>query len=133
MGAGGGAGGVFYAINQTLPIGTYIIGVGRGGIGGSTAEEQGAYGTDQDGTESFIKVGTSYLTYSLGGVSQQLRGFGGGGGGVYYSANTLDGRNGGSGGGAGEGNENALRTPGSATQPATYWNGTAYVVGGKAG
>ena len=108
--------------------------MGRGGTGGSTAEEQGAYGTDQDGVESYIKVGTSYLTYSLGGVSQQLRGFGGGGGGVYYSPNTLDGRNGGSGGGCSEDAYfNALRTPGSATQPETYWNGTAYVVGGKVG
>jgi hypothetical protein len=135
MGAGGGAGGVFYVVNQTLPIGTYIIGVGRGGIGGSSVEDQGTLGADQDGVESYIKVGSSYLTYSLGGVSQQLRGLGGGGGGVYFNPSFVNGRNGGSGGGCAETNNNGfvINTAGSATQPATYWNGTAYVVGGKAG
>ena len=135
MGGGGGAGGVVYAVSQTLLQGTYIVKVGRGGIGGSTTEEQGTAGVNQDGVESSLmnSNGTSYISFALGGISQEMRGYGGGGGGVYYAANNLDGRNGGSGGGCSEGNENALRTPGSATQPATYWNGTAYVVGGKAG
>jgi hypothetical protein len=134
MGGGGGAGGVVYSINQILPASTYKVNVGRGGIGGSTAEEEGAYGTDQDGIESSLmnSNGTSYISLSLGGTSRELRGFGGGGGGVYY--NNLNGRNGGSGGGSTENNPSyALTTPGTATQPATYWNGSAYVVGGKAG
>ena len=136
MGGGGGAGGVVYAINQILPASTYKINVGRGGIGGSTAEEQGTAGIDQDGVESSLmnSDGSSYISLTLGGVSQQLRGLGGGGGGVYYNASFLNGRNGGSGGGCTENNPGfGLNTPGSATQPATYWNGSAYVVGGKAG
>ena len=136
MGGGGGAGGVVYAINQLLPASTYKVNVGRGGIGGSTAEEQGTAGIEQDGTESSLmnSNGTSYISLTLGGVSQQLRGLGGGGGGVYYNASFLNGRSGGSGGGCTENNPGfGLNTPGSATQPATYWNGSAYVVGGKAG
>ena len=136
MGGGGGAGGVVYAINQLLPASTYKVNVGRGGIGGSTAEEQGTAGIEQDGTESSLmnSNGTSYISLTLGGTSQQLRGLGGGGGGVYYNASFLNGRNGGSGGGCTENNPGfGLNTPGTATQPATYWNGSAYVVGGKAG
>ena len=136
MGGGGGAGGVVYSINQILPASTYKVNVGRGGIGLSTAEEQGTAGTDQDGIESSLmnSDGSSYISQTLGGVSQQLRGYGGGGGGVYYSASFLNGRNGGSGGGCSENNPGyGLNTPGSATQGNTYWNGSAYVVGGKAG
>jgi len=136
MGGGGGAGGVVYSINQILPASTYKVNVGRGGIGGSTAEEQGTAGTDQDGIESSLmnNDGSSYISQTLGGVSQQLRGYGGGGGGVYYNASFLNGRNGGSGGGCTENNPGyGLNTPGSATQGNTYWNGSAYVVGGKAG
>jgi hypothetical protein len=136
MGGGGGAGGVVYTINQILPASTYKVNVGRGGIGLSTAEEQGTAGTDQDGIESSLmnSNGTSYISLTFGGISQQLRGYGGGGGGVYYNASFLNGRNGGSGGGCTENNPGfGLNTPGTATQPATYWNGSAYVVGGKAG
>ena len=137
MGGGGGAGGVVYAINQLLPASTYKVNVGRGGIGGSTAEEQGTVGIDQDGTESSLmnSDGSSYISLTLGGVSQQLRGLGGGGGGVYYNPSFVNGRNGGSGGGCTESNNNGwvINTAGTATQPATYWNGSAYVVGGKAG
>jgi hypothetical protein len=136
MGGGGGAGGVVYSINQILPASTYKVNVGRGGIGLSTAEEQGTAGTDQDGVESSLmnNDGSSYISQTLGGVSQQLRGYGGGGGGVYYNASFLNGRNGGSGGGCTENNPGfGLNTPGSATQGNTYWNGSAYVAGGKAG
>ena len=136
MGGGGGAGGVVYAINQSLSAGTYTVKVGRGGIGVSTAEEQGTAGIDQDGVESSLmnSNASSYISLTLGGVSQQLRGYGGGGGGVYYNAAFLNGRNGGSGGGCTENNPGfGLNTPGSATQGNTYWNGSAYVVGGKAG
>ena len=136
MGGGGGAGGVVYAVSQTLLQGTYIVKVGRGGIGGSTAEEQGTAGVNQDGKESSLmnSDGSSYISLTLGGVSQQLRGYGGGGGGVYYDISSINGRNGGSGGGCSEKNADfAINTAGSATQPATYWNGSSYVVGGKAG
>jgi hypothetical protein len=136
MGGGGGAGGVVYSINQILPASTYKVNVGRGGIGLSTAEEQGTAGTGQDGIESSLmnSNGSSYISQTLGGVSQQLRGYGGGGGGVYFNASFLNGRNGGSGGGCSEANPGwGLNTPGTATQGNTYWNGSAYVVGGKAG
>jgi hypothetical protein len=138
MGAGGGAGGVVYAINQILPASTYKVNVGRGGIGLNLTDGtgQGTVGIDQDGTESSLmnSDGSSYISLTLGGVSQQLRGLGGGGGGVYFNASFLNGRNGGSGGGCTENNPGfGLNTPGSATQPITYFNGSAYVVGGKAG
>ena len=135
MGGGGGAGGVVYAINQTLSTGTYTVKVGRGGIGATLdAGGEGTYTANQDGGESSLmnSNGTSYISLTLGGVSRELRGFGGGGGGVYY--NNLNGRNGGSGGGSTENNPTyALTTPGSALQPATYWDGSTYVIGGKSG
>ena len=138
MGAGGGAGGVVYAINQLLPASTYKVNVGRGGIGLNLTDGtgQGTIGIDQDGTESSLmnSDGSSYISLTLGGTSQQLRGYGGGGGGVYYNTSFLNGRSGGSGGGCTEANPGfGLNTPGSATQGNTYWNGSAYVVGGKAG
>jgi hypothetical protein len=139
MGGGGGAGGIVYAINQTLSAGTYTVKVGRGGIGLTLTDAtgQGTIGIDQDGGESSLmnSNGSSYISLTLGGVSQQLRGYGGGGGGIYYNPSFVNGRNGGSGGGCTESNNNGfvVNTAGSATQPNTYWNGTAYVVGGKAG
>ena len=139
MGGGGGAGGVVYAISQTLSTGTYTVKVGRGGIGLTLTDAtgQGTIGIDQDGVESSLmnSNASSYISLTLGGVSQQLRGYGGGGGGIYYNPSFVNGRNGGSGGGCTESNNNGfvVNTAGSATQPATYWNGTAYVVGGKAG
>jgi len=138
MGAGGGAGGVVYSINQILPASTYKVNVGRGGIGLNLTDAtgQGTVGADQDGVESSLmnSDGSTYISQSLGGVSQQLRGYGGGGGGVYYSLSFVNGRSGGSGGGCTEANPGfGLNTPGSATQGNTYWNGSAYVVGGKAG
>jgi hypothetical protein len=139
MGGGGGAGGIVYAINQTLSTGTYTVKVGRGGIGLTLTDAtgQGTIGIDQDGGESSLmnSNGSSYISLTLGGVSQQLRGYGGGGGGIYYNPSFVNGRNGGSGGGCTESNNNGyvVNTAGSATQPNTYWNGTTYVVGGKAG
>jgi hypothetical protein len=139
MGGGGGAGGVVYAISQNLSVGTYTVKVGRGGIGLTLTDAtgQGTIGIDQDGVESSLmnSNGSSYISLTLGGVSQQLRGYGGGGGGIYYNPSFVNGRNGGSGGGCTESNNNGfvVNTAGSATQGNTYWNGTAYVVGGKAG
>ena len=137
MGGGGGAGGVVYAINQLLTASTYKINVGRGGIGTLASSNPTQYGTNQDGVESSLmnSNGTSYISLTLGGTSRELRGFGGGGGGTYNLPANAPGRNGGSGGGASETNDNSfiLNTVGSATQPATFWNGSSYVIGGKAG
>ena len=103
MGGGGGAGGVVYAINQTLPIGTYTVKVGRGGIGVSSSVDPPVIGVNQNGVESSLmnSNGTSYISFSLGGTSRELRGIGGGTGGSYYADDVLDGRDGGSGGGCG--------------------------------
>ena len=136
-GAGGGAGGVVYAVNQTHPIGTYSVRVGRGGIGGNPDTQPAQYGVDQDGVDSSLmnSNGSAYISLSLGGTSRELRGFGGGGGGAYNAPSIAPGRNGGSGGGTMETNDNGyiLNTIGLATQPATYWNGTSYVAGGNNG
>ena len=136
MGGGGGAGGLVYAINQIISKGTYVVRVGRGGIGGSTAEEQGTAGVNQDGAESSLMNNNgSYVNYSLDGISQEMRGRGGGGGGVYYDPNFVNGRNGGSGGGSSKSNNNGyiVNQAGSKTQGNTYWNGSSYVSGGNNG
>jgi hypothetical protein len=135
MGGGGGAGGVVYTINQRLVAGTYTIGVGRGGLGlALTGDGQGSIGADQDGKDSFIQLNGTDVSLPMGGVNQSLRGKGGGGGGVYYADAFVNGRDGGSGGGCTENNPGfGLRTPGSATQGNTLWNGHFYVAGGKAG
>jgi hypothetical protein len=136
-GAGGGAGGVVYAINQTLPIGTYTVKIGRGGIGANSSAGSWIYGSDQDGVDSSLmnSNGTSYISLTLGGVSRELRGFGGGGGGTYNIPQNTPGRSGGSGGGTMETNDNGyvLNAIGTATQPATLWNGSSYVAGGNNG
>ena len=136
MGAGGGAGGVVYVVNQILPPGRYSVRVGRGGIG-ADGNTSWIYGADQDGIESSLmnSTGSSYISLTLGGISRELRGFGGGGGGTYNIPQNTPGRNGGSGGGAMETNDNGfiLSTIGLATQPATLWNGASYVAGGSNG
>jgi len=135
MGGGGGAGGIVYTIQQELVAGTYTIGVGKGGLGlALTGDGQGSVGENQDGKDSFIQLNGTDVSLPMGGVNQSLRGKGGGGGGVYYADAFVNGRNGGSGGGCTENNPGfGLRTPGSATQGNTLWNGSSYVAGGKAG
>ena len=137
MGGGGGAGGIVYAINQTLSAATYRVRVGKGGVGINSSTDPSQLGINQDGVESSLmnSDASSYITLTLGGVSQQLRGLGGGGGGTFNTPATINGRGGGSGGGCSETYNNGwvINTAGTATQPATYWNGTAYVIGGKAG
>ena len=137
MGAGGGAGGVVYVVNQILPPGRYSVRVGRGGIGADGNAASWIYGADQDGIESSLmnSTGSSYISLTLGGISRELRGFGGGGGGTYNIPQNTTGRNGGSGGGTMETNDNGyiLGTIGLATQPATLWNGASYVAGGSNG
>jgi len=142
-GGGGGGGGVVYAVNQTLSTGTYQILVGAGGTGLTTTTYNidGTQGPNQNGADSGImnSTGSSYISSILGGVTQQMLGYGGGAGGVHTLASTgtrlnlLKGINGGSGGGSTEWYEQIARTPGNALQPATYWNGTAYVAGGRGG
>jgi len=135
MGGGGGAGGVVYTINQTLNAGTYTINVGKGGTGLQLLTDgQGTTGTEQDGKDSFIQLNGTDVSMLMGTTNQNLRGFGGGGGGIYFADATINGRNGGSGGGCSENNPGfGVRTAGSATQGNTLWNGLLYVAGGKAG
>ena len=136
MGGGGGAGGVVYTVNQTLS-GSYVISVGKGGDGISLAQDygtgQGTIGVEQDGFESSIlNTSGNYISLNMGGTNQDLRAFGGGGGGVYFDADTIPGRPGGSGGGSAE-RENAVYNGGTSLQPNTLWNGTSYVKGGSDG
>ena len=135
MGGGGGAGGVVYTINQTLNAGTYTIGVGKGGTGlPLLTDGQGTVGTDQDGKDSYIQLNGTDVSMLMGSANQNLRGFGGGGGGIYFADATINGRNGGSGGGCSENNPGfGIRTAGTATQGNTLWNGVSYVAGGKSG
>ena len=139
LGGGGGAGGIVYTINQTLN-GTYKIGVGKGGtgIGGSSTINN----VIQTGKESYIKDSNgSYIQLNMGGVNQDLIGFGGGTGGGYYtdSSHTYNdaiGQDGGSGGGASDIYNNSHTTTlpgGTATQANTFWNGTSYIAGGASG
>ena len=135
MGGGGGAGGVVYTINQTFNTGVYTIGVGKGGVGLPLFTEQGTFGTDQDGKDSYIQLNGTDVSMLMGSANQNLRGFGGGGGGVYFAPASVNGRNGGSGGGCSETNNNSfvINTAGTATQGNTMWNGVSYVAGGKNG
>ena len=137
-GGGGGAGGIFYGKNFILEAGNYVMVVGRGGIGQSgettirlsTADGQPTYLCYDDGLDTPIKV-------SLGGVIQQTIAYGGGSGATSVAGNatSLAGWMGGSGGGASEGivNSYAVNAAGATTQPATFWNGTSYVIGGRTG
>ena len=135
MGGGGGAGGVVYTINQIFNTGVYTIGVGKGGVGLSLLTDgQGSVGIDQDGRDSYIQLNGTDVSMLMGSANQNLRGFGGGGGGVYFADATINGRNGGSGGGCSENNPGfGIRTAGTATQGNTMWNGVSYVAGGKNG
>jgi len=135
MGGGGGAGGVVYTINQIFNTGVYTIGVGKGGVGlPLLTDGQGTVGTDQDGKDSYIQLNGTDVSMLMGSANQNLRGFGGGGGGVYVADATINGRNGGSGGGCSENNPGfGIRTAGTATQGNTMWNGVSYVAGGKNG
>jgi hypothetical protein len=135
MGGGGGAGGVVYTVNQMVNAGTYTIGVGKGGTGLQLLTDgQGTVGTDQDGKDSYIQLNGTDVSMLMGSANQNLRGFGGGAGGIYFADATINGRNGGSGGGCSENNPGfGIRTGGTATQGNTLWNGTSYVAGGKNG
>jgi hypothetical protein len=135
MGGGGGSGGVVYTVEQIMN-GTYNVGVGKGGLGILlNTDGQGTVGVDQDGSDSFIRNAgnTNDISLNMGGTSQNLRGFGGGAGGVYYDTSFVNGRNGGSGGGTSEGNNDTAYTTGTSIQPNTFWNGNSYIKGGSNG
>jgi hypothetical protein len=87
VGGGGGAGGVKTAINFGVTVQAYNITIGNGGAGGTT------------GHNSTVNDATNGQNSAFGSIEAT----GGGCGGKYYgSLNAcIDGRNGGSGGGAG--------------------------------
>jgi hypothetical protein len=82
QGGGGGGGGYVYLQNLTLPIGTYNVNVGNGGVAGTT-------GWGGNGNNSTITGGITYT--AIGG--------GGGAGGSALATITGIGNSGGSGGG----------------------------------
>ena len=140
-GGGGGGGGIFYAKNLILEAGNYVMVVGRGGIGQVYADPSTTSLATGNGQPTSLCYDDGLFTsvkFNLGGVIQEAVGFGGGRGasnnygGIAFD---LDGYAGGSGGGCTEGSSNAFaqNTAGATTQPATFWNGTTYVVGGTAG
>ena len=114
-GGGGGAGGVVIGTNIYLPIGTYTIVVGNGGIPASTA---GGYTIN--GNDSSITIGGTTITAK------------GGGGGVASLANAASGGSGGGGASDGNYNSSSAASNQSATQTLTGYgiNGTNVVFNG---
>jgi hypothetical protein len=97
-GGGGGAGGILQSRELWLPLGTYNVTVGLGGVGGA-AKESGSNGGD-----SKISHATRIMsTVAVGG---------GGGGGI-----NLPGKDGGSGGGGGLSTSTKLKTAGGGCVP----------------
>lgn len=138
VGGGGGGGGIFYGKNIILEAGNYKIVVGRGGIGqiGQTTVRL----PSANGEPTYLCYDGKYQTtvkFNLGGTMREAVGLGGGSGATAVSGdfNSYRGHNGGSGGGSSEGAANAYlaNNGGTTLQPATFWNGTAYEVGGTNG
>lgn len=138
VGGGGGGGGIFYGKNIILEAGNYKIVVGRGGIGqiGQTTVRLAS----ANGEPTYLCYDGKYETpvkFNLGGTMREAIGLGGGSGATAVAGNfnSYRGHNGGSGGGSSEGAANAYlaNNGGTALQPATFWNGTAYEVGGTNG
>lgn len=136
-GGGGGGGGIFYGKDLVMEAGSYVMIVGRGGVGVSGATTQRS--TNADGAPTMLCYDDGFLTpvrFSLGGVIQQAIGLGGGSGATNNAVPPkLTGWDGGSGGGSTDSitNSYAVNAGGIATQPATFWNGTSYEGGGTAG
>ena len=136
-GGGGAGGGIFYGKDLVMEAGSYVMIVGRGGVGvqGSTTQRS----TNADGASTILCYDDGFLTpvkFSLGGVIRQAIGLGGGSGATNNAVPPkLTGWDGGSGGGSTDSitNAYAVNAGGIATQPATFWNGTSYEVGGTAG
>ena len=138
VGGGGGGGGIFYGKNIILEAGNYKIVVGRGGIGqiGQTTVRL----PSANGEPTYLCYDGKYQTpvkFNLGGTMREAIGLGGGSGAtaVSGSVDSYRGHNGGSGGGSSEGAANAYlaNNGGTTLQPATFWNGTAYEIGGTNG
>lgn len=140
-GGGGGGGGIFYAKNLIMEAGNYIMIVGRGGIGQVYADPSTTSLATGNGQPTSLCYDDGLFTsvkFNLGGTIQEANALGGGRGASNNFGGlgtALDGYAGGSGGGCTEGSTNAFaqNTAGATTQPATFWNGTTYVVGGTAG
>lgn len=140
-GGGGGGGGIFYAKNLIMEAGNYIMIVGRGGIGQVYADPSTTSLATGNGQPTSLCYDDGLFTsvkFNLGGTMQEANALGGGRGASNNFGGlgtTLDGYAGGSGGGCTEGSTNAFaqNIAGATTQPATFWNGTTYVVGGTAG
>ena len=98
LGGGGGAGGVYYNTGIQAVVGTTIVSVGSGGIGGGTATYVPTSVGENGGLSRFG-------IYSVPG---------GGRGGTYYNNNTFyqDGANGGCGGGGGSSSSTYFPLPG---------------------
>jgi hypothetical protein len=136
-GGGGGGGGIFYGKDLIMEAGSYVMIVGRGGVGvtGATTPRS----VNADGAPTMLCYDDGFLTpvkFSLGGVIQQAIGLGGGSGATNNAVPPkLSGWDGGSGGGSTDSvtNAYAVNAGGIATQPATFWNGTSYEVGGTGG
>ena len=136
-GGGGGGGGVFYGKDLVMEAGSYVMIVGRGGVGVQGATTQRS--PNANGAPTMLCYDDGFLTpvrFSLGGVIQQAIGVGGGSGATNNAVPPkLTGWDGGSGGGSTDSITNgyAVNAGGVATQPVTFWNGTSYEVGGTAG
>jgi hypothetical protein len=136
-GGGGGGGGVFYGKDLVMEAGSYVMIVGRGGVGvqGSTTQRS----VNANGAPTMLCYDDGFLTpvkFSLGGVIQQAIGVGGGSGATNNAVPPkLTGWDGGSGGGSTDSitNSYAVNAGGLPTQGTTFWNGTSYEVGGTGG
>jgi hypothetical protein len=104
IGGGGGGGGVLYITNCTIPVGTYNIQVGKGGVG---VTGNASSTTQQNGSSS-----KAFGIEVFGG------GYGGGGSWGATSTTGQTGSNGGSGGGGGSASTGKVAgIGGSVTQP----------------
>jgi hypothetical protein len=128
---GGGGGGVVYQINKNINSNTYYFTIGSGG----TKAVSGSF-LSNNGSSSSIRMNdvaqTQVIIDNQSTITYDAHG---GGAGAYSSIGTLmsaiNGRNGGSGGGGG--GYDGSGTGGSATQPATFYNGSTNIAGGKNG
>jgi hypothetical protein len=114
LGGGGGGGGYVYLQNLTLPIGTYNVNVGNGGVAGINATPPAGWGGN--GANSSITGGINYTAIGGGGGA-------GGTGFNYPTPITGIGSNGGSGGGGAYSATASFPIGGTSTQFLTYGYG----------
>jgi len=118
FGGGGGSGSILFANNLLLNVGSYVIKVGKGGIGASNDTANGTNGIDTSITINAIE----YIAKG-----------GGGGGSRNNSSTSYAGRNGSSGGsGGGSSQSDTIETFGGSSTINTYQNWETYGnAGGK--